>query len=321
MVCFMRRIFSKLAFTIYAMSVLVVCNSAYAQDQAPAFCPEGDAPLYLHAVFPVIKNANIKDFVETNELNRFGTIATLADLGNSIAASMSSSEAKPIKELLSFYDEFYGYMVKNSDQGVDGYISSKILSELEALHYLEQIPKRRLVVTRTDTLPEDVFRYTMIGSYSYLNDGRVALNVVVRNIKTGEQRAFAASGKLSNATKDIARAIFDLFYLPQPPRFLNPFADSELIEIKSGLYKNRVEASFADQICAAQNARVPSKQELRLATALGKYVTGVEVSTSDFYVINDTDKGLMRFQPATGECHKLDDRAKTSARLICIRDK
>ena len=91
MVCFMRRIFSKLAFTIYAMSVLVVCNSAYAQDQAPAFCPEGDAPLYLHAVFPVIKNANIKDFVETNELNRFGTIATLADLANSIAASMSSS--------------------------------------------------------------------------------------------------------------------------------------------------------------------------------------------------------------------------------------
>jgi hypothetical protein len=300
--------------------VLFLGHTAYAQTADARFCPEGDAPLYLHSVLPVIKNANIKDFVETNQLNRFGTIVDLVDLGNAIAASMPAGGAQGVTDLLSFYDNFFNYMIKNSDQGIDGYISSKILSEIEALHYLKQIKKRRVVLRRTDTLPEDAYRYSIIGSYSYINNGNVMISVVVRNINTGEQRAFSSSGKIEDASKRIAQEVFDLFYLPEPPVFLNPFAGSKLIEISSDSFKNRIDHRFAEQICETQNARIISRQELKLAASLGKYISGVDIDVSDFYTVTDPKDGLMRLLPATDECYKTRPNEKALTRLICVRD-
>lgn len=293
---------------------------AHSQSADTPFCPEGDAPLYIHSVLPVIKNANIKDFVETNQLNRFGTIVDLVDLGNAIASSIPAAGSQGVQDLLSFYDDFFNYITKNSDQGVDGYISSKILSEIEALHYLKQIKKRRVVLRRTETLPADAYRYSVIGSYSYINDGKVMISVVVRNVNTGEQRAFASSGKIDDAIKRIALEIFDLFYLPEPPNFLNPFANKDLIEINSNFYKNRIDHRFAEQICATQNARIISRQELKLASSLGKYISGVDIDSSDFYTVTDPTDGLMRLLPATDECYKTRPNEKVLTRLICVRE-
>ena len=185
---------------------------------------------------------------------------------------------------------------------------------------MTQIKKRRLVLRRTETLPEDAFRYSVIGSYSYINDGKVMISVVVRNINTGEQRAFASSGKIDDASKRIAQEVFDLFYLPEPPNFLNPFADKKLIEINSNSYKNRIDHRFAEQICETQNARIISRQELKLAASLGKYISGVDIDLSDFYTVTDPKEGLMRLLPATDECYKTRPNEKALTRLICVRE-
>jgi len=314
----MKIIFINVAAAL--LWIFFLGSAAQSQSAETPFCPEGDAPLYMHSVLPVIKNANIKDFVETNQLNRFGTIVDLVDLGNAIAASMPAGGSQGVTDLLSFYDNFFNYMIKNSDQGVDGYISSKILSDIEALHYLTQIKKRRLVLRRTETLPEDAFRYSVIGSYSYINDGKVMISVVVRNINTGEERAFASSGKIDDASKRIAQEVFDLFYLPESPNFLNPFADKKLIEINSNSYKNRIDHRFAEQICETQNARIISRQELKLAASLGKYISGVDIDLSDFYTVTDPKEGLMRLLPATDECYKTRPNEKALTRLICVRE-
>jgi len=138
----MKIIFINVAAAL--LWIFFLGSAAQSQSAETPFCPEGDAPLYMHSVLPVIKNANIKDFVETNQLNRYGTIVDLVDLGNAIAASMPAGGSQGVTDLLSFYDNFFNYMIKNSDQGVDGYISSKILSDIEALHYLTQIKKDAL---------------------------------------------------------------------------------------------------------------------------------------------------------------------------------
>ena len=307
--------------TLMTLCIFLFGGPAKSKNIEDAFCPEGDAPLYLHSVLPVIKNANIKDFVETNQLNRFGVIADLVDLGNAIAVALPSNGGQGVQDLLGFYDNFYDYMVKNSDRGVDAYISSKILSEIEALHYLTQIRKRRLTVRRTDTLPKSSYKYSIIGSYSYLSDEKVMVSTVVRNISTGEQREFSSSGKIDTASKGVAKQIFDLFYLPEPPEFINPFTNKQLIEIKSDLYKNRIEHQLAEQVCKSQNAVLISKKELQLTSSLGQYITGVDIDTSDFYSVIDPDKGLMKLLPATNECYKTRPNEKAFTRVICVRNK
>jgi len=284
---------------------------------ADEFCPVPPAPITIHNKVPVIKDSNIKDFAATNSLTRYGTIVELGDLGVEIARAAGS--LGEVQSFLTFLSDFYDYMLAASDRGVGEALSKQVVAALEAFHFLRQIPERRVHIMGADSNDAGSYVFVMYGSYSYAVDGDIILNMILRNTMTGEQRTYTAKASVNNVARAVASKIFDEFYLPKPPKFVNPLEGRKFLVTQSALEGRLTEVNIAEQICQTQGARLPTRLEIELAAALGKYITGLVVDRKSFYTVIDAEKGLSVFRPGTGECYGFKPGSPDEGLLVCVR--
>ena len=96
---------------------------------------------------------------------------------------------------------------------------------------------------------------------------------------------------------------------------------SEYIEGRLGrICKIDVSPTPAELLGLLNSNSPPFLDEDFSIRSLGKYISGVDIDSSDFYTVTDPTDGLMRLLPATDECYTTRPNEKVLTRLICVRE-
>ena len=92
-----------------------VAGHVSAQDE---FCGMPDEVSNLLAYSPIVTQGNFKDFLTTNNLARGKMIGSLGELSSNLLLVKPEMSTNDLSELITFFSDFYDYMINSSDEGI-----------------------------------------------------------------------------------------------------------------------------------------------------------------------------------------------------------
>jgi hypothetical protein len=227
-----------------------------------------------------------------------------------------------LAELLTFFSDFYDYMINSSDEGIGQALSSQLPAAIEALYASNPVPFRKIRFNYSALTPDaenKLSDYFMYGVYSFVNADRISLTVNVVNNERNEQRSFAAIGQPQAAVKSVAAQIFDTFQRPSSPTFINPLPGRTWLALPSAQMGRELNASLGSAMCVTQGGRLPSREEIEIAYAFGEYFSNVRINPSSHYVVEEEGE-VMLLNINQNQCVPERNTSIDKGLVVCIKD-
>ena len=297
----------------------LVAGRATAQDD---FCGMPDEVSNLLAYSPIVKQGNFKDFLTTNNLARSKMIGSLGELSSNLLLVKPEMSTDDLAELLTFFSDFYDYMINSSDEGIGQALSSQLPAAIEALYASNPVPFRKIRFNYSALTPDaenKLSDYFMYGVYSFVNADRISLTVNVVNNERNEQRSFAAIGQPQAAVKNVAAQIFDTFQRPSSHTFINPLPGRTWLALPSAQMGRELNASLGSAMCVTQGGRLPSREEIEIAYAFGEYFSNVRINPSSHYVVEEEGE-VMLLNINQNQCVPERNTSIDKGLVVCIKD-
>jgi hypothetical protein len=301
------------------VTTALIAGHVSAQDE---FCGMPDEVSNLLAYSPIVKQGNFKDFLTTNNLARSKMIGSLGELSSNLLLVKPEMSTNDLSELITFFSDFYDYMINSSDEGIGQALSSQLPAAIEALYASNPVPFRKirfnyssLIQGAENKLPD----YFMYGVYSFVNADRISLTVNVVNNKRNEQRSFAAIGQPQAVVKSVAAQIFDTFQRPSSPDFINPLPGRTWLALPSAQMGRELNASMGSAMCVTQGGRLPSREEIEIAYAFGEYFSTVKINPSSHYVVEEEGE-VMLLNINQNQCVPEKNTSIDKGLVVCIKD-
>ena len=129
--------------------------------------------------------------------------------------------------------------------------------------------------------------YMAYGTFSSLGGGQFQLTLHMTSLKNNSQRAFLATGRLTEAVGSLALQVFDYFQKNKYSKWESPFVALEWIPAPKN--PNRYSAAQALQYCQLRGYRLPYAREILMAATGTHYKPGgIDVLYTDVnYAVKD----------------------------------
>jgi hypothetical protein len=302
---------------ISALLLLVACR-AYGQDD---FCGMPDEDSSIYASIPILKQGNFQDFLETNGLSRARSVENMSDIASDLLTINPELSPGAFIEFAGFFSDFYDYMLSASDEGIGQALSAQLPAAIEQNYTVTPVPYRKI---RFNYAPvegaiENGMGYFMFGVYSFVGEGTISLTVTIVNTALGEQRSFAAIGAPQQAVAGVSKQIFDAFQKPDTPAFIDPLPGRTWLPTPAALTGRELNASQAPAMCASQNGRLPTREEMEVAYAFGEFFSTVGINPRANYIVEE--EGEIRILNINrNQCVAERNTSIDQGLVLCIRD-
>lgn len=298
-------------------SICLVLMADYA-DASDDFCGEQNTQATIHANIPVLRVGNLYDFLETQKISRYDGIEKFLKQTPNVAESTKSSLSDVLNYLYGL-NELYGYMAKDSSEGIGNLISERLRGEIDNLYFTHNTQSRR--ISFKDAVSNDtILSYAAYGTYTFISEKNVSITLKIVRLIDGETRTFFGTGEVLEATRELAFSIFDAFQFPSQQSITNPFEGKVWVGGLSDGVGREMRISDAEEYCRAIGADLPSKTDIMLAANLGVYLTGARVDVQKPYVVKEDDT-VKTYIPEVGSCSSQSNDKTETAITLCLKVK
>lgn len=300
---------------VFVTSLVFMANDVNASDD---FCGEQDSQATIHANIPILRTGNLYDFLETQKISRYDGIERFLKETPNIAESTKSSLSDVLSYLYGL-NELYGYMAKDSSEGIGNLISERLRGEIDNLYFTQNTQNRR--ISFKDLVSDDIsLSYAAYGTYTFISAKDISITLKIVRLVDGETRTFFGTGEVLEATRQLAFNIFDAFQFPSRQSITNPFEGKAWVGGLSDGLGREMRISDAEAYCKAIGADLPSKTDIMLATNLGVYLTGARVNIQKPYVVKE-ENIVKTYIPAVGSCSPQSNDKTETAIVLCLKIK
>lgn len=298
--------------------LLFVACAVNGQDD---FCGMPEEESRVHAAIPILKQGNFQDFLETNNLSRTRSVENMSDIASDLLTINPELSPGEFIDFAEFFSDFYDYMLSASDEGIGQALSAQLPAAIERNYTVTPVPYRKI---RFNYAPvegsvENGIGYFMFGVYSFVGEATISLTVTIVNTALGEQRSFAAIGAPQQAVAGVSRQIFDAFQKPDTPAFIDPLPGRTWLPTPAALTGRELNASQAPAMCASQNGRLPTREEVEVAYAFGEFFSAVRIDARANYIVEE-DGELRILNITRNQCVAERNTSIDQGLVLCIRD-
>jgi hypothetical protein len=299
------------------LSFLLFISTSHSVRATDDFCKNEGLPVFIYAKIPITSAGNLKDFLSTNNLDRFTTLEDILYITPQVAQSAQASLAE-IQEYLTYLNDFYDYMLNASSEDIGRLISERLMGEIDALYFTSTTPNRQIIFQQGsgDQALERI-SHVAYGNYSFIGTNSISLTLKLVRLSDGETRTFISSGAPLPAIERLAFRIFDAFQFPATQSISNPFSEKNWIGGPVVGAATEMRVRDAQAFCEGMGARLPSRMELLLAYNLGPYISGARLSSDQSYVVTEDDE-VKVFWPGDGSCFAQTFDMTKKANVLCL---
>jgi hypothetical protein len=245
----------------------------------------------LWAKIPILKGADFCRYRRVYSYDQFEYIGKYAQIAGQLMQSgaMGFEALEMIKEFKRMYEvdmiRATNRFGKSFEQG--------ILTGLQA--YLDRYnpSTQKLRIFRGNPEAENQTKNLDLLAYGLYeiqtNCRHINLSINLVDLKSGEIRSFKASGSVQNTASNLAGKIFDFYHRSNFPSTIS-IGGKTLTILGTGEDNwNRTDWQTANLICMGIGGRLPTLQEYKLISAVGRYRGGVQIDKMFNYFTNKTN--------------------------------
>lgn len=292
-----------------------------------------DSRVFLWPEIPIVRGADLHNYNQATSISRLELMQELVGfMTQLLEASESSKNPDKEKDLLNAimtFDQLYDRHKQIGKDGMEEFIENGIRSSLDQLYRQDMIQDRSIRFVQNQEmstlkgmssgshysgsitgpfLNQAAFMY---GSYTVpsIGSGFLTITVTLVRVSDGMTENFSATAFADDAPMAIARKIFQFFEEEkQFQRHQNPNPGLKWIKptLRSGdQARYGVTRDVALRFCQAQGGRLPTVDEIQVASLTNLSQGGIVLKTASYYhvAVSKTSQTSKLFLNTSDNCH------------------
>lgn len=292
-----------------------------------------DSRVFLWPQIPIVRGADLHNYNQATSISRLELMQELVGfMTQLLQASEGSKNPDREKDLLNAiltFDQLYDRHKQIGKEGMEEFIENGIRSSLDQLYRQDMIQDRSIRFVQNQEmstlkgmssgshysgsitgpfLEQAAFMY---GSYTVpsIGSGFLTITVTLVRVSDGMTENFSATAFADDAPMAIARKIYQFFEEEkQFQRHQNPNPGVKWIKPtlrSSAQARDGVTRSAARQFCSAQGGRLPTAQELQVASMTNLSQGGIVLKENVLYhvAVSKRSQDSRLFLSTMYNCH------------------